>query len=119
MSHRNRLVRQMAAALLACGLIAGLLPSLAAALPDKEALLNEPYVEWTLAYEGDDGNPYDVIAHALFTHEQSGATTRSLMFYDGEGRWRVRFTGTRLGRWTITTTGPGTLGGAVRRRNGA
>lgn len=104
---------QMAAALLARGLIAGLLPTLAAALPDKEALLNEPYVEWTLAYEGDDGNPYDVIAHALFTHEQSGATTRSLMFYDGEGRWRVRFTGTRLGRWTITTTGPGTLGGRL------
>lgn len=82
-----------------------------AALPDREALLNEPYVEWTLAYEGDDGNPYDVISYALFTHEKSGVTKRSLMFYDGDGNWRFRFTGTRLGRWTITTTGPGVLGG--------
>ncbi|MBD3266896.1 DUF1961 family protein, partial [bacterium] len=86
-------------------------PGFPGALPDKKALLNEPYVEWTLAYEGVDGNPYDVIAHARFTHETSGETIRSLMFYDGEGRWRFRFTGTRLGRWTIATTGPGSLGG--------
>jgi hypothetical protein len=84
---------------------------LAVALPDKEALLNEPFAEWTLAYEGVVGNPYDVIAHALFTHETSGVAKRSLMYYDGEGRWNFRFTGTRLGRWTIATTGPGTLGG--------
>lgn len=48
------------------------------ALPEKEALLNKPFVEWTLAYEGNNGNPFDVIAHALFTHEKSGAARAAL-----------------------------------------
>ena len=80
-----------------------------AQLPPQEGYLNEPYLEWELTYADTDSNRYDVVAHAVFTHED-GEVKRSLMYYAGEDTYRFRFTGTKLGRWDITTEGPGALG---------
>lgn len=83
----------------------------AAELPGKTCNLNEPYIEWSLPYSDFDSNPYDVIAYAVFTHEETGEIKRSLMFYDGQDTWKFRFTGTKPGHWTFKTEGPGTLDG--------
>ena len=80
-------------------------------LPDREVVLGEPYAEWSIEYPGASGNPFDVEATALFTHRDSGATRRSLMFYAGDDTWKFRFTGVRTGTWSIKTQGPGDLGG--------
>lgn len=77
---------------------------------EKTIELNEPYAEWSLKDEDITINPYDVIAYAIFTHEE-GESLRSLMFYDGNNSWKFRFTGTMTGKWTIETKGPGNLGG--------
>lgn len=81
-------------------------------LPDKVAELNAPYTEWELNYPDYSGNPFDVVAWATFTHEESGKQKKSLMFYDSkESLWKFRFTGTKTGIWEIKTEGPGSLGG--------
>ena len=74
----------------------------------QEGYLDEPYLEWELIYADTDSNRYDVVAHAIFTHED-GEVKRSLMYYAGEDAYRFRFTGTKLGKWNITTEGPGAL----------
>jgi hypothetical protein len=79
-------------------------------LNEKTIELNQPYAEWTLNNEDITVNPYDLVAHAIFTHEE-GETLRSFMFYDGNHSWKFRFTGTKTGKWTIETKGPGQLGG--------
>ncbi|MBD3275271.1 MAG: DUF5060 domain-containing protein [Candidatus Marinimicrobia bacterium] len=86
-------------------------------LTEKTGLLNDPYLEWEISWDGSEDNPYDVVASARFTHSESGEQKRSLMFYDGDGAWKFRFTGTRTGIWQIQTEGPrplGNLTGKVR-----
>lgn len=78
-------------------------------LKDKTGHLNEPYLEWEIKWDGAEGNPYDVIAHAVFTHTKSGEQETSLMFFDGDNTWKFRFTGTKTGEWKLTTSGPGEL----------
>ena len=73
---------------------------------DQDGLLWAPYLEWSLSAPSQDGNPFDVSAQATFTHEPSGATVTSGMFYDGDGVWKFRFSGTQLGRWTFETSSP-------------
>lgn len=83
-------------------------------LPEKEVELGEPYAEWSLREAELAADPYDVEAAAVFTHEASGTSRRSQMFYagdvEGEPTWKFRFTGTRTGTWTIETEGPEDLG---------
>ena len=58
--------------------------------------------------------------HAVFTHE-GGEVKRSLMYYAGEDAYWFRFTGTKTGKWNITTEGPGALGnqtGVVQVKEG-
>jgi hypothetical protein len=62
-------------------------------LPNQTGYLYEPYLEWKIEWNATEGNPYDVIAYALFTRRQSGEERRSLMFYEGENTWKFRFTG--------------------------
>jgi hypothetical protein len=81
-----------------------------ASLPDREGWLNEPFLEWKIRWDGVWGNPYDVVAAVEFIHAD-GETVRSLMFCDEENRWKFRFTGTKPGKWTVETRGPGKLGG--------
>ena len=64
-----------------------------------------PYVEWQLENESIEGNPFDITADVTFTHEASGEVIRTPMFYVGDNtHWAFRFSGTRSGRWTFTTT---------------
>ena len=63
-----------------------------------------PFIEWTLTNDSIDGNPYDLIATATFTHAASGAKHTTPMFFDAGRNWRFRFTGTRPGHWSFATS---------------
>jgi len=66
-----------------------------------------PTLEWTLKNDSCEGNPFDLVAKATFTHESGKETRVSEMFYAGENNWNFRFTATRTGRWTFTTQANG------------
>lgn len=58
--------------------------------------------EW--AFPGAvEGNPYDCIATATFTHGESGETRQSALFFDENSTWKLRFNGSRWGEWTWIT----------------
>ena len=61
-------------------------------------------MEWSIDNSEYTGNPFDVIATAPFTHTESGEERTTGPFYDGGFTWKLRFTGTRLGEWSLTTT---------------
>jgi hypothetical protein len=81
-------------------------PGYAQSLPDRAGTQWAPYLEWSLNYPGYSGNPYDVVASATFKHAESGDTHTTGMFYAGGTTWKFRFTGTRTGDWTFTTSSP-------------
>jgi hypothetical protein len=70
---------------------------------DREITQWYPFVEWSLPNWNYIGNPFDVVAYAIFKHEESGEVRKTPMFYDQLNQWKFRFTGTRLGKWTFTT----------------
>ena len=61
-------------------------------------------LEWGFENPTFKGNPYDLIATVTFVHSKSVKEHATEMFYDGENIWKFRFTGTRPGRWTFTTS---------------
>jgi hypothetical protein len=61
-------------------------------------------IEWNIESMRHSGNPFDVWAKVIFDHTQSGQQRTTEMFYDGNGAWRFRFTGTREGKWTFKTS---------------
>lgn len=63
-----------------------------------------PFLEWRLENPTFEGNPFDLVASATFVHAESGETRTTGMFYDGGGVWKFRFTGTRPGKWAVTTS---------------
>jgi hypothetical protein len=71
---------------------------------DKTGTQWTPYLEWSLSNPSYSGNPFDLLATVVFTHQGSGETRRTEMFYAGGSTWKFRFSGTRTGRWTFTTT---------------
>jgi len=71
---------------------------------DKTGAQWAPYLEWTIQNSSFSGNPYDLVGTATFVHSGSGETHTTEMFYDGGDMWKFRFTGTRLGAWTVTTS---------------
>jgi len=84
--------------------------SVGSALENQTGNLYEPYLEWEIEYTSASDNKFDVVATATFEHT-SGTAITTEMFYDGNDTWKFRFTGTKNGTWTLTTNGPGTLGG--------
>ena len=78
-------------------------PSLAGAL-DKTGTLWSPHIEWNFENPTYSGNPFDLIASATFTHTASGATHTTEMFYDNANTWKFRFTATKTGAWSFTTS---------------
>lgn len=62
-----------------------------------------PYLEWAVEHPAYTGNPFDIAATATFTHDASGDTHMTGLFYAGGDFWKFRFTGTRTGLWTFTT----------------
>lgn len=73
---------------------------------DRVGTLWAPYVEWSLENTTFDGNPFDVTATATFVHEESGEKRTTGIFYDGGTAWKFRFSGTRTGTWSFTTSSP-------------
>ena len=70
---------------------------------ERNAVLWE-YEEWSLQNASYSGNPFDVIATVTFEHQGSSKSHTTEMFYDGDDTWKFRFTGTRTGTWTFTTS---------------
>ncbi|UCF14838.1 MAG: DUF5060 domain-containing protein, partial [Phycisphaerales bacterium] len=60
------------------------------------------YEEYSLTNTTWSGNPFDLVATATFTHDKETRTTE--MFYVGSDTWKFRFTGTRTGTWSISTS---------------
>ena len=60
------------------------------------------YEEYSLTNTTWSGNPFDLVATATFTHPKETRTTE--MFYIGSDTWKFRFTGTRAGNWSISTS---------------
>ena len=73
-------------------------------MPQQTIAQWAPFAEWQLNNPSYSGNPFDVEATATFTHSGSGETRTTPMFYDGNNRWKFRFTGTQPGEWTFTTS---------------
>jgi hypothetical protein len=71
-------------------------------MEDKTGYLWSPYVEWSFYNDTFSGNPFVLIATAIFTHKDSGQIHTTGLFYDGGDIWKLRFTGTRTGLWTFT-----------------
>jgi len=84
---------------------------------DKVITQWEPYLEWSIDNPSFSGNPFDLIATVTFTHELSGETHITEMFYGGGTAWNFRFTGTKLGIWNFISSSSDTdldsLGGSV------
>ena len=75
--------------------------TVAAQTLDRTGSIWKP-IEWRLECPPPSGNPFDVQASAKFTHS-SGETRKTLLFYDGDGGWRFRFTATQPGEWRFVT----------------
>ncbi|MBS3735151.1 MAG: DUF5060 domain-containing protein, partial [Phycisphaerae bacterium] len=77
---------------------------------DNTATLWSPTLEWTLKNASHEGNPFDLVAKATFTHASGKEQRVTEMFYAGDDTWKFRFTGTRTGEWTFTTQADGADG---------
>ena len=62
-----------------------------------------PYLEWSLENPDYSGNPFDIGASATFTHSGSGQQITTGLFYAGDNIWKLRFSGVRIGTWTVST----------------
>ncbi len=71
---------------------------------DQSGTLWAPFLEWSLKNPSCEGNPYDLVASATFTHRESGEIRTTPMFSAGENTWKFRFTGTRTGVWSLKTS---------------
>lgn len=76
-------------------------PAQELAVDAREARLHET-VSWSLTHE-PAGNPFDVVATAVFTHPASGDSAQTGLFWMGDGTYAFRFTPIRSGRWTWET----------------
>ncbi|MBS3735388.1 MAG: DUF5060 domain-containing protein [Phycisphaerae bacterium] len=77
---------------------------------ESKTTLWSPTLEWTIDNDSYEGNPFDLVAKATFTHESGKETRVTEMFYAGEDTWKFRFTGTRPGKWTFITQADGKNG---------
>ena len=73
-------------------------------LPEKTGTQWFPYEEWVFENATWQGSAFDVTARAEFVHARSGSKRVTEMFYAGGTCWRLRFTGTRTGLWTFSTS---------------
>ena len=72
--------------------------------PEETTTLWSPYVEWSIENSNYSGNPYDIVANVTFFHSNSGTIIKTQMFYDSNNTWKFRFTGTKIGIWSYTTS---------------
>jgi len=60
--------------------------------------------EWSYDNPSYQGNPFDVIASATFTHIPTNNKITTQLFHNGGSTWKFRFTGTQIGKWTFNTS---------------
>ena len=77
-------------------------------LGHKNGQMWSPYLEWSVTAQDEspiESKNFDVVATVTFTHVDSDEKITTEMFYMGKNTetWRFRFTGTRVGDWTIDT----------------
>jgi len=58
--------------------------------------------EYSLTNPTWSGNPFDLVATVTLAHAKEVRTTE--MFYAGGDTWKFRFTGTRTGTWSVSTS---------------
>ncbi len=63
-------------------------------------------VEWSFQNASYTGNPFDLVAKAVFTHTETSQEIRTELFYAGGDIWKLRFTGTHTGKWRFVTESP-------------
>lgn len=73
-------------------------------LPERRGTLWAPFLEWSIENDSFSGNPFDILAEVIFVHLESGEKRCTEIFYAGGTTWKFRFSGTRLGKWTFTTS---------------
>src|SRR5215470_10426474 len=56
--------------------------------------------EWVFAARHEYENPFTDVAVDMDVTDPGGATVNVPGFFDGDGRWRVRFSPGVVGRWT-------------------
>jgi len=67
-------------------------------------------LEWEIANSSYPvSNPYDLVAKAVFTHE-GGQTRKIEMFYTSSDKWKFRFCGSKMGKWSFYTVCDGSDG---------
>lgn len=71
-------------------------------LEPRESVLYE-VVEWRFPVGEAVDDPFDVVAEAVFRHED-GARRRAELFWDGGDAWGLRFNGDLPGRWRVAVT---------------
>lgn len=76
--------------------------------PDDMGIQNTklfyPHVDFVLNREPSyTGSPFDIIVDVEFTHEDAVTKINSQAFYDGDDKWVIRFTGTKIGTWSFVT----------------
>lgn len=78
-------------------------------LNGKSVQLLGAYAEWSIPAKPRSSdktlNPFDVRAYVQFTHEQTGATRRTGLFFDGAAHYKFRFTGNSVGQWRFESFG--------------
>ena len=62
-----------------------------------------PTAQWKLKTGPLTGNPFDVVATAVFHHAASGRTISTELFYVGGNHYAFRFTPTVMGTWAFVT----------------
>ncbi|MGI9325668.1 MAG: DUF5060 domain-containing protein [Pseudomonadales bacterium] len=81
-------------------------------MPTRSTTVLGEYVEYSLSNSSYSGNPFDLVARATFSHSSSGDSITTGMFYAGNNTWKFRFTATRAGSWSFSTSSSdGDLGG--------
>ncbi|MCA9739900.1 DUF5060 domain-containing protein, partial [candidate division KSB1 bacterium] len=63
-----------------------------------------PFIEWSVVNANYVGNPFDLVASVTFVHAQTGVSHTTEMFFAGDSTWKFRFTGTKTGLWTFTSS---------------
>ncbi len=60
-------------------------------------------VEWSFDNSSFPGNPYDLDAKATFKLAGEDIEITTGLYYDGNGKWKLRFTPTLVGDWSFVT----------------
>ena len=62
-----------------------------------------PFIEWNIKKPSSEGIPFDLVAKAIFTHDKTGDSLITHMFYDKDDTWKFRFTAEIPGEWSFKT----------------